>query len=62
MEFFVFAVIIILFISEVIGDMFARGKIELDFMWAVLVGFSFFIWITILLLKKKTKWLHVEGR
>ena len=57
-----FAVIIILFISEVIGDMFAKGKIELDFMWAVLVGFSFFIWITILLLKKKTKLLHVESR
>lgn len=57
-----FAVIVTLFILEVIGDIFAEGKVELDPMWASILIVGFVVWATLRTLKKRTKLLNVEGR
>ena len=57
-----FAVIVVLFTLEVVGEMFAEGKLELDLMWAFILAFGFVVWVVLRTLKKKTTLLNVEGR
>jgi protein-S-isoprenylcysteine O-methyltransferase Ste14 len=57
-----FAVIVVLFILEVAGELIVKNKFAVDLMWAILLGVAFIIWITLRTLKKKTALLNVEGR
>jgi len=57
-----FAVIVVLFILEVVGNLIYKNKIEIDLMWHVFLGISFIIWITLRIVKKYTPLLNVEGR
>ncbi len=57
-----FAVIVVLFVLEVAGDVVAENKIEVDLMWTVLLGVGFIVWMALRTLKKKTTLLDVEGR
>jgi protein-S-isoprenylcysteine O-methyltransferase Ste14 len=47
---------------EVIGDIFTEGKLELDLPWAILLIISLIIYLTLRILRKKTRLLNVEGR
>lgn len=57
-----FAVIVVMFILEVAGDLIYENKFDNDLMWYVLLGISFIMWITLRSLKKYTALLDVEGR
>jgi protein-S-isoprenylcysteine O-methyltransferase Ste14 len=57
-----FAVIVALFALELASDIVTKGKPELDLMWAIILSFSFVVWIVLRTLKKKTNILNVEGR
>ncbi len=58
-----FAVILVMFIFEIIGD-FVQHKqfINIDLFWQIIFGISLFIWIVLAILKKYTSLLNVEGR
>jgi len=47
---------------DVAADSFAEGKFELSLPWVVLFVFGLIIYMTLLILKKKTKKLDVLGR
>jgi protein-S-isoprenylcysteine O-methyltransferase Ste14 len=47
---------------EVIGDVFTEGKLKLDSPWAILFIIGIVIYLTLRILKKKTRLLNVEGR
>lgn len=57
-----FAVIVVLFILEVVGDLVAEQKFEVDSYWAVILSVGFVIWIVLRTLKKKTDLLNIDGR
>lgn len=57
-----FALVLIMALFEVVGDLFAHRGLELDRGWAVIIGVSFVIWITLRSLKRHTTVLNVEGR
>lgn len=57
-----FAVVIVMFLQETIGELYVNRKLEFDTGWIVLVGFSFITWLTLRMLKKYTTVLNVEGR
>ena len=57
-----FAVIVVLYVLEVAGDLIYKNKFEIDLMWYVLLGIGFIVWITLRTLKKYTSLLDVEGR
>ncbi len=57
-----FAVIIVMFALETVGDIFAKGKFDFDSGWLVLLGIGFVTWMTLRTLKKYTTILKVEGR
>ena len=57
-----FAVIIVMFILETIGELFAEGELDFDLGWIVLVGIGFIVWLILRTLKKYTTFLNVEGR
>lgn len=57
-----FAIIILMFLLETVGDVFAEGKFDFDVGWIVLVSIGFIIWLTLRALKKYTTLLDVEGR
>ena len=57
-----FAVIVIFFIMETVGDIFAEGRLEFDLGWILLFGIGFIVWLTLRTLKKYTTILNVEGR
>lgn len=57
-----FAVIVVLFMLEVAGDLFAENKFEVDLMWVIILGVGFIVWMTLRTLKKKTTLLNVDGR
>jgi protein-S-isoprenylcysteine O-methyltransferase Ste14 len=57
-----FAVIIVLFILETVGEVFAEGRLEFDLGWIFLLGIGFIVWLTLRTLKKYTTILNVEGR
>ncbi|NLH40039.1 MAG: hypothetical protein GX445_08265 [Elusimicrobia bacterium] len=54
--------IIAMFVLEIVGDLFAEGRLDFDFGWIVLLGIGFTIWIILRILKKYTNILNVEGR
>lgn len=57
-----FAIISTFFILEVAEELIVNRKIKLDLMWVVLLVFGFVVYLTLMILKKKTNLLDVEGR
>ena len=57
-----FAVILVMFVLEAVGDLIYAGKFENDLMWDVLLGIGFLVWTTLRMLKKHTVLLNVDGR
>jgi protein-S-isoprenylcysteine O-methyltransferase Ste14 len=47
---------------DIAGDLFAEGKLELSLPWVIAFIVGLIIYFTLLILKKKTKLLNVEGR
>jgi len=47
---------------EIVGDWVVEGNLELDWMWLIIFTVSLAIFLTIRILRKKTKILHVHGR
>lgn len=44
------------------GDLLAEGKFELNLAWIILYVVSLFLYVTLLIMKKKTRLLNVQGR
>jgi hypothetical protein len=57
-----FAIIATFTFLYIAADLFAEGKFELSLPWAVLFIFALIVYITLLILKKKTNKLNVPGR
>ncbi|HAX60985.1 MAG TPA: hypothetical protein DCX95_00265 [Elusimicrobia bacterium] len=57
-----FAVIVVLFVFETVGEIFAEGRIEFDKGWLIILGIGFVVWMVLRSLKKYTNVLNVEGR
>lgn len=57
-----FAVIVVLFILETVGEVFSKGRLEFDLGWIIILGIGFVIWVVLRSLKKYTTILNVEGR
>jgi protein-S-isoprenylcysteine O-methyltransferase Ste14 len=57
-----FAVIVILFVLETVGEIFVKGRLEFDLGWIFLLGIGFVVWMVLRSLKKYTKVLNVKGR
>lgn len=57
-----FAVIVTMFVLEVVGEVFAEGRLEFDSGWIYLLGIGFIVWLTLRSLKKYTGILDVAGR
>jgi len=57
-----FAIIVVLFLLEVIGDFVVDRRFDVDLAWLVLLGIGFIAWITLRILKKHSKFLSVKGR
>jgi len=57
-----FAVVMVMFLLETVGDIHVRGGFTVDTDWIVLVSTSFIIWIVLRSLKKYTHVLDVDGR
>ena len=57
-----FAIITSFTFLDIAEDLFAEGKLEVSLPWAILFIVSLIIYFTLLILKKKTKILDVEGR
>jgi hypothetical protein len=47
---------------KVLSNYFTEGKLRIDMFWLILLVTGFLIYITLMMLKRKTKLLHVEGR
>ncbi|MBI5747149.1 MAG: hypothetical protein HZA13_09120 [Nitrospirae bacterium] len=57
-----FAIIVSFLALDTLGDIFAEGKLELDLGWTILFFVGLIIYMTLMILKKKTNILYVEGR
>jgi hypothetical protein len=57
-----FAIIASFMFIELIGDYFTYGKIVFDKMWLVIFGASLAIYLILIILKRLTNVLQVEGR
>ena len=57
-----FAVILIMFILEVVGDIVVEGRVHFDQGWLLLLAVGFTVWATLRFLKKHTTVLDVDGR
>jgi len=57
-----FAIIASFTFLDIAEDLFAEKKLEISLPWAILFIISLIIYFTLLILKKKTKILNVEGR
>lgn len=57
-----FAVIVVFFILETVGEILAEGRLEFDAGWLIILGIGFVVWIILRSLKKHTNVLNVEGR
>ena len=57
-----FAIVTSFTFLDIAKDLFAEGKFELSLPWAILFIFALIIYITLLILKKKTNKLNVPGR
>ena len=58
----IFGIIAAFTFLEVIGDVFAEGRFELDLMWSAIFFAGLIFYLVTMFLKKKTKILHVAGR
>ena len=56
------AVIVVMFILEVTGDIYYQGGFDYDAGWMLLTVISFALWLILRSLKKYTSILNVEGR
>lgn len=56
-----FAMVVSYVILEIIGDVFAENKLELDRMWLIILAFSSIFYIVTRIIKKKTRLLDLEG-
>ena len=57
-----FAVILLMFLFEVVEDYVVEGELELDPVWVALMIFATVVYITLRTLKRHTKLLRVKGR
>ena len=57
-----FAVVVVMFLLEVVGDIYYEGEFDFDAGWIMLVTISFVIWVVLRSLKKYTNVLNVTGR
>jgi protein-S-isoprenylcysteine O-methyltransferase Ste14 len=57
-----FAVIVVMFTLETVGEIYSEGAFDFDLGWIILMCSGFFIWLILRLLKKYTTVLKVEGR
>ncbi|MEW6002647.1 MAG: isoprenylcysteine carboxylmethyltransferase family protein [Nitrospirota bacterium] len=57
-----FVIIASFTLLEIIGDIFAEGRLELDLAWMIIFIVGLITYLTLRILKKKTKILNVEGR
>jgi len=57
-----FAVIVVMFILEVAGDLIYENKFDPDLMWYILFCIGLIVWISLRTLKKYTTLLNVQGR
>ena len=57
-----FALIAAMFCVETASDWYLRKKLILDPLWAVLLGIAFVFYCVVRVIRKWTKWLHVQGR
>ena len=57
-----FAVIVVMFILETVGEIYAEGEFDFDLGWLLLLGVGFIVWLVLRSLKKYTTLLHVDGR
>ena len=57
-----FAVIVVMFILETVGEIYAEGEFDFDFGWLLLLGIGITVWLVLRSLKKYTTLLHVDGR
>jgi protein-S-isoprenylcysteine O-methyltransferase Ste14 len=57
-----FAIIVSFTFLELISNIFAQGKLKLDLMWQIIFIAGLVIYLTVRILRKKTKILDVKGR
>ncbi len=57
-----FAIISVFSVLALIKGRITEGEFVIDPLWAALFGFGLVVYLTFLILKKKTKFLDVEGR
>jgi len=57
-----YAIVVALFTFEIIGDLYSTNRLELDAMWLIIISVSSLFYITVRILKKKTRVLDVGGR
>jgi protein-S-isoprenylcysteine O-methyltransferase Ste14 len=57
-----FIVIVVMFILETVGEVFAEGELDFDLGWILLLCVGFVVWLTLRTIKKRTNLFKVEGR
>jgi protein-S-isoprenylcysteine O-methyltransferase Ste14 len=57
-----FAMIVSYIVLEIVGDVFAKHRLELDGMWLIILSVTSMFYIVTRILKKKTRVLDVGGR
>ena len=57
-----FAVIVVLFVLETVGELFAEGELDFELGWMLLLGLGFIVWLSLRSLNKYTTILNVDGR
>lgn len=57
-----FAVVLTLFVLEVLGDLVSQGDLQVDALWTWILATSVTLWIVLRTIKRHTKWLNVGGR
>jgi hypothetical protein len=57
-----FAMIVSYIVLEILGDVFAKHKLELDSFWLIILSVSSIFFIVTMIVKIKTRVLDVEGR
>lgn len=58
----VLAVVALFATLEVVSDAIIEKQLVIDEVWAILLGLSIVFYLSIRLICKTTRWLHVEGR
>jgi len=57
-----FAVIVVMFLLEMVGEVFAGGSVDVDGGWLILLVSGFGVWVVLRSLKRHTTVLNVDGR